>query len=199
MIEWRLLQIPLVVLLVCVLISGTIWSWANAYNETQMGGRSKLERDYTQIRQRYNEARRDRALYKEYLESFLNYRDNGIIGDEQRLSWIEELEVINRRLKLATLRYEINPQSAAEISGLRLPSGLKLNSSKMKLTAGALHEGDVLYLLSELRKNARGYFSAKSCELTSRLNQQGELRYQPNASYVNMVCELEWYSIEVQS
>ncbi len=67
------------------------------------------------------------------------------------------------------------------------------------MTAGALHEGDVLYLLTELRKRAKGYFSAQSCDLISRIEKQDELRYQPKASYVNMVCNLEWYTIEVQS
>ncbi|MBN1378703.1 MAG: hypothetical protein JXA04_05665 [Gammaproteobacteria bacterium] len=164
-----------------------------------MDEKSKLERDFAKTRQRYNEARRDRASYKEYLDSFLQYKNRGIIGEEQRLSWIEELETINKRLKLSTLRYEINPQDSAEIVGLKLPNGIKVNSSNMKLTAGALHEGDVLYMLLEMRKKAKGNFAVKSCDLTSRIDQQEGLHYQPKESYVNMVCNLEWYTIEVQS
>lgn len=199
MIDWKLLQMPAITLLLAIIVSAGFLSLAMSYNEEQMGGRSKLERKYTKTKQHYNEAKRDRALYKQYLDSFLQYKSQGFIGEEQRLSWIEELEVINRRLKLSSLRYEINPQGVAALPGVRIPSGIKVNTSEMKLTADMLHEGDVLYLLTELRKRAKGFFSVKSCNLKSRVDQQKALRYQPRTSYVNMNCVLEWYTIEIQS
>lgn len=199
MIDWKLLRLPLAVLLVALVISISLWSWANTYNTMRHDEYTRLERDNMQARRQYSEARRDRALYKQYLDSFLHYRNMGIIGDEQRLSWIEELESISRELKLSTLRYEISPQAAAEMDGLRLPNGIMLNSSNMKLTANVLHEGDILYLLDELSQRAKGLFAVRSCDLISRIMQNSDFRYRPNASYVDMACELEWYTIEVGS
>ena len=199
MIDWKLLYVPIIVLLIALLISGGLWLWADAYNTVQVDEYTKLERDNTSAKRRYSDARRDRALYKEYLDSYLQYQNQGIIGAEQRLSWIEQLEAINKGLKLSSLRYEISPQAPAEVAGLKLPRDIKINTSIMKLTAGLLHEGDALHLLNELKNRAKGLFAVRHCDLTSRIGQTEDIRYRPNASYVGMACELEWYTIEVVS
>ena len=199
-IDWTLLRMPVIVLTIALVFSFSILSVSSYYNDGQLSVSTKLDNDLQRAKRRYNEARRDRSLYKQYLESYLQYADKGFIGAEQRLDWIEQLQEKNKTLKLSSLKYEISPQKQVGLNGLRMPKNISVYTSKMDLMAGLLHEGDGLSLLKALRDDAKGFFSIGACEFDSKvMGKAAQLEYRPNATYVTMDCDLNWYTISVGS
>lgn len=196
--DWDLLRLPLTTLISAVIVAVILLVISVSYNYSRQSAVSKLENELGAARLRYEDARRDKALYRQYVESYFEYSKRGVIGDEQRLNWIEEIQEINKRLKLPSLKYEISPQTVSDIPGLNLPANISVRSSTMRLSAGLLHEGDALFILETLRKEAGGFYALQQCRMDSRLP-ESRLDYRPNVSYVDMDCRLDWYTIMVGS
>lgn len=196
--DWSLLRAPLAILAASLIASAILLSLAGAYNGGQLSITSNLDRQLIQAKRRYSEARRDSALYQQYLESYIAYNNKGIIGQEQRLDWIEKLQDISRNLKLASLKYEISPQKPVDVPGMNLRGNIVINASDMQLSAGLVHEGDSIRLFRALRASANGFFSLQECEMVSRITDH-HLLYRPNVANVNLDCKLNWYTISVKS
>jgi hypothetical protein len=196
--DWDLLRLPLAALSSAVIVSVILLIIAVSYDNTQQTVASRLESDLATAKLRYENARRDKALYRQYVEAYLDYSKRGVIGTEQRLNWIEELQEINKQLKLPSLKYEISPQTDAEIPGVEVPGNIAVHSSTMHLSAGLLHEGDGLYILDALRKKAGGFYALQECKMDSNVP-EGRPDYHPNTAYVDMDCKLDWYTVTVES
>lgn len=196
--DWDLLRLPLTTLSSAVIVSVILLIVSVSYNYNQRAAVSKLETELTAGKSRYENARRDKALYRQYVEAYLDYSERGVIGAEQRLNWIEEIQEINKQLKLPSLKYEINPQIITNIPGVELPDNISVRSSSMQLSAELLHEGDGLLILETLRKKAGGFYALQACKMDSKIP-EGRLDYRPNVSYVEMECMLDWYTIAVES
>jgi hypothetical protein len=196
--DWDLLRLPLTMLVSAVIVSVILLIIAISYNHTQETVISQLEGELSAAKLRYENARRDKALYRQYVKTYLDYSERGVIGAEQRLNWIEEIQEINKQLKLPSLKYEISPQTDTDIPGVELPANITVRSSTMLLSAGLLHEGDGLVILETLRREAGGFYALQECRMDSKLP-DGRLDYHPSVSYVNMDCKLDWYTISVGS
>jgi hypothetical protein len=198
-IDWQTIHKPLIVFSSGVLVGILVFMAALKYNEGEKTLFLAAEKNYSQTQQRYNEARRDKELYRQYLDRYIRLSDKGIVGKEQRLSWIEVLQDVNKRLQLTSMQYEISPQQKAVLPGVNLPQNIEVNVSQMKLTAGLLHEGDLIELLETLKLRANGFFALDSCEMQTHLSGHRALRYQPGVPFINMDCTLSWYTVEIKA
>lgn len=199
-IDWPYLRNASVTFAVTGLLA-TVLLWVTAHrHSTAQEAFSTQESNYTAAKRRYEEARHNRELYKQYLDKYRQLVSAGIIGEEQRLSWIEGLQNINKQFRFASLNYEIEPQAAASMPGMDIPEDIRLNVSAMKLTAGLLHEGDAVSLWEALRRQAKGFYALTGCDLVSTMNRESPvIKYTPYTSYVQLECMLDWYTIEVRS
>lgn len=106
------------------------------------------------------------ADLKQYLPRYQALLANHIVGNEQRLDWIETLESIQSSLRLPGLKYDFESRRA-----LPLPPGVtlhrhKLLSSPMKLELFTLHEEQLLTTLETIQKKVVGLPLLRSCEMT---------------------------------
>lgn len=198
-IDWQTIHKPLIVFSAGVLVGILVFMAALKYNEGEKTEFLTAEKNFSQTQQRYKEARRDKELYRQYLDRYIRLSDKGIVGKEQRLSWIEVLQDVNKRLQLADLQYEISPQERVELPSLKPPRNIAVNVSKMKLTAGLLHEGDLIELLETLKLKANGFYALDSCELHTQMSGRRSLRYQPGIPFITMDCILSWYTVEIKA
>lgn len=196
-VEWRQLRGPgafaaaALALLVLVVYLGSGWlaDRKNAYDRS----RSNLARAASQ----YRSASDDTAVYDQYAARFRELEQNGMIGDERRLAWIEALQAANRDLKLPKLRYEIAPRQAVALSGADVDSQyIELHRSTMTLDIGALHEGDVLSLLRSLADEQAGIMEAEAC-LFSRARPAASLSFDPRVANLDVSCRLHWYTLVI--
>ena len=117
---------------------------------------------------------------------FNQLQERGVIGDEQRLEWIELLKDIRDRRRLLDLEYEIAPQRQIEGSS---DNDFSFYASAMKLQVKLLHEEDLERLLADLRSQAKALIMARSCTV-SRLPIVSD-------EHANLLaaCEIDWITL----
>ncbi|MEF8725218.1 MAG: hypothetical protein V5B30_22600 [Candidatus Accumulibacter delftensis] len=136
-----------------------------------------------QVRNEESEVKQKSIIFKQLQE-------RGIIGDEQRLDWVELLKEIRDQHRLIDLRYEIAPQRMLEG---QLGNDFVFFASSMKLELKLLHEEDLIRLLDDLRRQAKALIRVKSCRI-ERLPATGEQRGGGRANLL-ADCEIEWLTL----
>ena len=193
------LRLSLVLFLVVTILSGSAWFSAFSYSSRQIDEQGKLKLKYAKNKQRYIDANNDLSAYEKYRDRYLKYKKEGLIGEEDRLSWIEAIESFAKELKLPSLRYEIEPQQHIEPTNTNSVVGIEARASSMKIIADVLHEGDFMEMLNRLKKRTKGNFKVKECRLTSTAYQFEKLSYRHDRAYISVNCSLNWYTVKVQS
>jgi hypothetical protein len=95
---------------------------------------------------------------------FNRLQERGVIGEEQRLEWIELLKDVHDRRRLIEIRYEFAPQHALDSLDAQTET-LGLYASTMKLQVRLLHGEDLTRLLDDLRQQARALIQVKRCDV----------------------------------
>jgi len=126
-------------------------------------GRTKLEREQAQTR-----LARATDEEREIREKLVDYRKllkQGMIGDEQRLEWIDQIAEIKAARKLFDVKYSIEPQRPVDYPGIAGKGDVEFVASPMKLEMSLLHEEDLLRFISDLRQTLSAYVLVKSCNM----------------------------------
>jgi hypothetical protein len=157
----------------------------------------RAEQDRVSIAAQFAEAdgklkqvRNEESEVKQKSIVFNKLQERGIIGDEQRLDWVELLKEIRDKHRLIDLRYEIAPQRM--LDG-QLGNDFVFFASSMKLELKLLHEEDLTRLLDDLRRQAKALIRVKSCRI-ERLPATGEQRGGGRANLL-ADCEIEWLTL----
>jgi hypothetical protein len=187
--DFKHLQVPLAI--GAILIAAGAAAVGGSYKWTEL-----TKREFVQVQAARSEAQSHLAKAQEEEQeikrNLLQYRQlasQGVVGDENRLDWIERLAQIKSSRKLYDIRYEISEQQKAGYTGL---AGPDIMVSKMALNLPLLHEEDLFNLLGDLRAGTRGYFQVKSCSLVRTASQVDRRVLLP---MLNGNCELDFYTI----
>lgn len=89
----------------------------------------------------------------------------GIIGEENRLDWIDTVTAIKNELHLFDISYSIEPQKALDYPGFGADGGVTFLASRVKMSLKLLHEGDLLNFIDELARRGKPYLSVRSCDV----------------------------------
>jgi len=172
--------------LVCALLAVSEWHWrvahaAHARAENTLAAASRefllVDEDERLIRARYPDYRR--------------LASEGMLGEEQRLDWLEALREADTALKLPAIRYGIEARQAWR-GALEIDTHpYSLRSSDMTLTLALVHEGDLARLLERLRMARVGLFSVETCNLVRRAN-TGPTPLDPA---LDASCVLRWVTL----
>ena len=134
-----------------------------------------------QVRNEENEIKHKAAIFKAL-------QTRGMIGEEQRLEWVELLKEIRDTHRLIDLQYEIAPQRKLDAATV---SGFAFYSSAMRMQLKLLHEEDLTRLIDDLRQRARALIQVKRCDVT-------RLPYSTNASQSAQLqadCQIDWITL----
>lgn len=151
----------------------------------QWAGQQRDEADgkLRQVREEEIEIKQKSALFNRLME-------RGILGEEQRLDWVELLKEVRDQRQLIDLRYEIAPQRALD---RQVSGGFAFFASAMKLQVKLLHEEDLTRLLGDLRARARALIKVQSCTI-ARLPPVSEERTSGRAN-LTADCEIDWLTL----
>lgn len=94
---------------------------------------------------------------------FVALRDRGLIGEENRLEWVDAIRQIQHQRRLLPISYEIAPQQSIKLEAQMSMGQYQLHGSRMKLHMDLLHEGDLFYFLNDLKE--RSFFAVQDCAL----------------------------------
>ncbi|MCB1932852.1 MAG: hypothetical protein KDI45_10320 [Candidatus Accumulibacter sp.] len=145
--------------------------------------RQEADGKLQQVRDEESEVKQKSIVFKQLQE-------RGIIGDEQRLDWVELLKEIRDKHRLIDLHYEISPQRLLDGNS---GDSFSFFASAMKVQLKLLHEEDLTRLLDELRRRAKALIRVRRCQV-ERLPASGEERSTGRA-HLLAECEIDWVTL----
>ncbi|MBL4865411.1 MAG: hypothetical protein JKY67_03435 [Pseudomonadales bacterium] len=191
--DWKRIKKELTVAAVCFVLSVLSVGGAFIYKETQKLNLQLIKSQLGQSNHRTREAKEHRLILVDYKAKHNALLAKGVVGAEDRLSWVESFQKIAGRYLLPLARFNIEKRNKIEVTRFSMEtSGVSLYESKMNLNLELLHEADLLNLLYHLRKESRGLFTVDSCDVKS-VKFGAELSHLYN---FKGLCELSWYTIE---
>jgi len=179
---WILLSLSLV----AAVAIGAGGHWITERDKRDGGASDKRVRE---ARTRLDGARRERDNLAESAEVFRALVERGILQDERRLDLVELIAELRRRHNLLSLDYDIAPQRP--LPGSQFGS-VDVLSSRVKLRARALHEGDLLAFIEELARSPRGLYPVDRCVM-KRIADDAPTTLRPR---VEAECSVEWITLK---
>ena len=138
-------------------------------NSTYIGNSQKDLHDARNMRNdaraRLAAAHEDRDNMSIYSSEYGELIKRKIIGDDQRLDWIEGMERLRQMNLVWDFRYHIAPQ---KIYAPKIPiasGNFDIHYSEMDLQFDLLHEAQLVDFFTALPKNIHGWFQLEDCTL----------------------------------
>ena len=188
---FRALRVSWALLVVSIAAGAGIVAASHWYAQKEKRDSVDSGRRLQEARARVEGARRERDSLQESSEVFRTLVDRGVLQSERRLDVIELVNSLRARYQLLALDYDIAPQRTLLLPGARSYSAVDVLSSRVRLKALALHEGDLVGFIDALEKNQQGFYLADHCTLRA-LEVSDASSLQPR---VEAECTLEWITL----
>jgi len=144
------------------------------------------------------EANKNNQILVQHEDTFKKLKNNFVIGDENRLSWVEVVQKVADSRKIASVKYDIASQVLLDknIPGNEY-TGIDVFKSVMSLEMKFIHEGDLFVMLNALRSEAKGLVTIDKCdvELINKDVNDGIIG-QNKTDNMRAYCELSWYTLK---
>ncbi len=176
--------------LLMVIIGGSVLYLSSKAREAAQQARIAVTAQRSVADGKLKQVREEESEIKQKSILFNKLQERGIIGEEQRLDWVELLKDIRDKRRLIDLRYDISPQRALD-SGPA--SDFAFYGSAMKIELKLLHEEDLTRLLGDLQSQARALIRVNSCHV-ERLPPTAHERGEGWAN-LSADCEIEWLTV----
>lgn len=176
--------IMLVISLVMVLASS---AYMTRLSDEQMAAKRAMRIWQTKI----DNSVENNQIIDEFESNFLRLVNQGVVGDEDRLSWFETIQNTARKRNMPLVKYSISTQKNLDEANIKREfQGIDVFKSVMTLDIDMAHEGDLFAILNDLKK-ADGLFAVDSCEI-EKINKDIQLEGNNMKAY----CELGWYTFK---
>jgi len=186
------LKLPLAVLLVVAVAGAGTVSWTRSQIKQEARTLAGQEAQLQEARSRFQRSGEERDLIVRFLPAYEALRNRGLIGPEERISWLEALREANQQAKMFGAEYQIGAQQpyphAQELNATRLG----MAQSVMKLNLRLAHEGELMRFFRLLEKQDAGAFDINECVLQRIAGNSEPETAQPN---LLAECELAWITL----
>ncbi|EZP36540.1 hypothetical protein [Janthinobacterium lividum] len=161
--ELHLIRRALLCFTLTMLASLVLLSLSIAYREREAQQLDLAQRTRSAAAMLFNHVEAEKQEIRAYEPRFLALRQRGLIGEENRLAWIDAIRRSQEQRKLLPISYDISPQQGLQVPLPMVMGQYHLRGSRMRLQMDLLHEMDLLNLLDDLRQ--AGYFAVQDCTL----------------------------------
>lgn len=170
-----------------------------AFNSTQTAQRERAaaQNERNDADGKLRRVSSEQSEIKQKSERFNALQARGVIGEEQRLEWVELLKDIRDQRRLLDLQYEFAPQRALDAKSDTTPDGsFSFFASTMKVQIKLLHEEDLTRFLADLRQQARALIQVKSCNVSRLPLAAGE-----NSLSAQLLadCQIDWVTLRASA
>lgn len=136
-----------------------------------------------------NSSVENNQIIDEYESNFLKLVNQGVVGDENRLSWFETIQNTAKKRGMPLVKYSISSQKALKEPNLKRDyRGIDVFKSSMTLDVKMAHEGDLFALLNDLAK-ADGLYTVDKCRIEKISKKAVD-----TGNNMKAFCELGWYT-----
>lgn len=156
--------------------------WADNAHKAKQAAQQKVN----DARNKLNAARDDLQNMSTYTKEFSAIQRLGIIGDEQRLTLIEDLDNLRNRNRVLDFKYGISPQQPYKPVPALDSGNYDLKFSPMKLQLDLLHEGQFINFFDSLRRDVHGWFILDKCTLERSTGSFANLKAECEGGWLTM-------------
>ncbi len=172
--------------------AATLYS-SGKYAENAHQDRRNAQNMLNDARNRLSAAHQDRENMAIYPGEYGKLIGQKIIGDEQRLDWMEGLEKIRQMNLVADFRYNIAPQKIYAPKPPVDSGNFDIRYSEMKLQFDLLHEAQLLNFFDALRSDIKGWYQLEGCTLQRTGTDSGNVQ---TAAPLKAECSGGWITLK---
>ena len=193
--DLEVLRIPLIVLAITTVIAGAVVYSSSTILQSARHLLTQRESELRQARLRIQNAGEEKEMIGRYLAAFQQLSRAGLVGEEQRINWLDNIRVANEAAGVFGVEYEIGAQRPYVYASEFNAGQLLLQESLMQLKFRLLHEEDLPRFLTTLARRGGGFFTVDQCIVRRLKPMESErtLQYQPN---LTAECDLRWITIK---
>lgn len=184
--DFKKIRTSLLVAVVMILVGGlTVYFTADRHQHARLA-QTTSAKQLVEADAKLKQVSNEENEVKQKSQIFRQLQERGIIGEEQRLEWIELLKDIRTNRRLLDLEYEILPQRLLDGGNT---GEYSFYASAMKLQIKLLHEEDLDRLLNDLRSQAKALIMVRSCHVWRLPTRSDE--------HANLLadCEVDWVTL----
>ncbi len=176
-----------VAMVISILVVSVSYVYMDGIQQDQQQARREMLRWKSKI---------DRSVEKNQIidtfeRNFLKLVNQGVVGEENRLSWFETIQNTAKKRNMPLAKYSISTQEILKERNLkRNYKGIDVFKSVMTLELKMAHEGDLFAMLNDLKK-ADGLFAVERCEI-EKLSK----KIVDTDNNMKAFCELGWYTFK---
>ena len=157
---------PLGLALLAIAVGATCLVLADIYRDSATQARAASRASRVAAQERVLRVSEEEREIRENLIDDERMREQGMMGDQNRIDWIESIARIKNNRKLFEIKYRIEAQRPLDYPGVIGASGADFVVSRMRLDMLLLHENDLLDFLGDLQAAKRAFVSVRQCMVT---------------------------------
>jgi hypothetical protein len=187
--DFSKLHVPAAIGLALVALGVASIVAANQYQGRASAVRDAAKTQRLAAQQRVAKVSEEEREIRESLVFYQKMQQQGMIGAENRLDWIDAIAKIKADRKLFEIKYNIDAQRPLDYPGITQSKPAQFFVSRMKLDMLLLHEEDLLNFLSDLRATGRFHVSVRHCTV-SRV-ERGAAQPASNGPRLRSDCQID--------
>jgi len=186
------LKLPALIFLAAATVSVVLVSLSAGYHDRVVRELRTQASALQEARNRYHRSGEERENILRYLPVYQQLQQQGFVGAERRINWLEGLRMANAEAGLFGVDYQLRPQEPFPFADKINPIAPRLLHSQMNLSMGLVHEGDLMRFLRALAAQQAGLFALTSCTL-----ERNGLSSTPAPRQANLTaqCNLNWITV----
>ena len=149
-----------------IALSAGIISLSNGYLDHSLKDRHAAQQRLFDARAQLLAEQNDEENMSTYAYEYNSLLAQKVIGDEQRLDWMEGLEKLRQQGIALDFKYTIAPQQSYAPAPPVDAGNFKLSRSSMTLQIDLLHEEQLLHLFADMRSKLNGWFMLDGCSIS---------------------------------
>lgn len=191
--DFATMRLPMAVLVAVLFVSALMIKTSSLRHQTAEAERVGQAAALKEARERYERSGTEREAILSYLPAYRKLQAEGVVGEEQRIEWVESLRTANKQVGLFGIAYQIEARKPFVLIGQGSPAAQFLRETPMKLTFGVVHEADLMRFLEVLGTQKSGLFMLRRCAIDrpQRLDSPG-----PRQANLNAQCDLSWLTLD---
>ncbi|HIJ84341.1 MAG TPA: hypothetical protein HPQ00_09065, partial [Magnetococcales bacterium] len=164
-IDLKVIRTPALMLGVAVcLCYGSLWG-SGRFREAQEQELRRTELVIREIAVKYDAMAENIRLINTFYPRFSDFERQGIIGEEDRVSWVESVRRKGHEGRIFSLNYSVAPPEPFALPSFGKLVGPDLYASGMSIDMELLHEGEMMDFISGLQADAKGLFVVNECHI----------------------------------
>ncbi|ADE10921.1 hypothetical protein [Sideroxydans lithotrophicus] len=152
--------------LLSLALAGGLISLSEHFLAQSLKDRETAQKQLTDARTQLVAAQSDQENMAAYALEYNSLLGQKVIGNEQRLDWLEGLDKLRQQNIVLDFKYTISPQQPYAPKPALDAGNFQLNRSNMTLQIDLLHEEQLLQLFSKMKQQLSGWFMLDGCSIS---------------------------------